>query len=264
MVAPMAAAGYKVIGNDFTSLYVVPGLGQHLGQFGYIDPKNLYEAFSFVHAPNVLGYKLARWSDLTETQPIGWVDFFARRPQQVLADRLWGGPRVSSVWQLVARADAIGGPPASQLTAVPKAGSQVIAIDGQPDGATDATSGNVFDDDPYTSWSSAASALPHELTVDLGASYRLGGFRYLPPQDGATGGRISSYQLEVSADGLHWHVAASGQFANDQTEKQAVFPPVEARFVLLRDLTSADGSPAMSVAELTMLRAPDLGTAPRR
>jgi hypothetical protein len=51
------------------------------------------------------------WSDNATTRPDSYFDAYLRRPREVLADRLWGGPRHGDVTEFFDRADAIGTPP---------------------------------------------------------------------------------------------------------------------------------------------------------
>ncbi|MFD4371145.1 family 20 glycosylhydrolase [Streptomyces sp. NPDC058486] len=104
----LANQGYRVVATPEQRLYVSPGFGRKPGAYGYVDVRLVYEDYAFPMPDNVTGYKLARWSDKAEEQSPEWFDFFARRPLQVLAERSWGGPRSSTVWEFFARADAIG------------------------------------------------------------------------------------------------------------------------------------------------------------
>jgi hypothetical protein len=67
---------------------------------------------------------------------------------------------------------------------------------------------NAIDGNPstmwHTRWIGGTAPLPHWLVVDMGTSHPLGGFRYLPRQDGSPNGRIAGYKFYVSADGVNW------------------------------------------------------------
>jgi hypothetical protein len=68
---------------------------------------------------------------------------------------------------------------------------------------------NAIDGDPkslwHTRWDDAAPPVPpHALTIDLGRSVRVSGFRYLPRQDRTVNGTIAKYRFFVSADGVDW------------------------------------------------------------
>lgn len=252
----LAAKGYHVVGTPENTLYVSAGFGQHPGQYGYVDLQNVYENYPFAHPDGIIGYKISRWSDNAEQMSPEWFDFFARRPLQVLAERLWGGPRSATVWQFLARADAIGDPPPSQLTAIPKAGITVRADSAETTGENGAAA-NAIDDNPYTIWHTAYSGgvapLPHAITLDLGTTRQLAALRYLPRQDGGINGRVSSYEVAVSTDSVRWRTVATGQFVNDQTEKEVDFAPTRAKYLRFIALSEVNGKQYTSVAELTLL-----------
>lgn len=247
----LAAQGYRVVGTPEMALYVSAGFGQKPGDYGYVDVQNVYENYPFEHPAGVLGYRVSRWSDKAETQSPQWLDFFARRPLQILAERTWGGPRSSSVWQFFGRADAIGDPPPSQLTGIAKSAISVTSLDGTAAGAAR----TMLDDNPYTKVDTTG-ALPQGMTLDLGVPTRLAGLRYEPPQDGTTTGRIAGYRVEVASSPGRWRLAAAGTFNGDQTEKEVDFAPTHARWLRLVALSTSDGGNTVSTAELTPLQAP--------
>ncbi len=112
-----------------------------------------------------------------------------------------------------------------------------------------------FDGDAGTFWHTQFSPTspppPHEIQIDLGATYAMTGFRYLPRQDGNANGRIGQYEFYVSADGTTWGTAvATGTFANDANEKRVTFASSIGRYVRLRALTEASGNAWTSMAEL--------------
>jgi hypothetical protein len=67
-------------------------------------------------------------------------------------------------------------------------GSALNAIDGQ--------TSNFW----HTEWGARQPNYPHQLVIDLGASLRVGGFRYTPRADNPSG-RIKGYRAYVG-DGL--------------------------------------------------------------
>jgi hypothetical protein len=122
-------------------------------------------------------------------------------------------------------------------------GAATNAIDGNP---------NTF---WHTQWYSANPPPPHEIQVNLGATYTLRGFRYLPRPPSSTHGRIGQYQFYVSTDGANWgSPVATGTFANTASEKQVLFPSKSGRYVRLRALTEVHGNPWTSMAELNVLK----------
>jgi hypothetical protein len=107
----------------------------------------------------------------------------------------------------------------------------------------------------HTQWYSANPPPPHEIQINLGATYNLNGFRYLPPQS-QVNGRISQYEFYVSQDGVSWGTAvATGTFANNASEKQTLFSSKTGQYVRLRALTEVNGQAWSAMAELNVLQA---------
>jgi hypothetical protein len=249
-----AAQGYQVVGTDSAALYVTPGGGL------FVASEAVYERHSFATGPNIRGYKISRWSDNAEQQPVPWFDFFSLRPLQVLAERTWGGPRSATAPQFFRRVDASGEPP-SRLTAVP---ATLVRTDSEEVTAENGRAANAFDADPRTMWHSGYSGgvapVPHEVDADLGAVTRLGGVRYLPRQDIGVNGRVGGYEVLSSMDGTQWTLAARGSFADDRIPTQVEFAPRLARFIRFRATSEVAGRPFISAAEITPLQAASQAT----
>ena len=74
-----------------------------------------------------------------------------------------------------------------------------------------------------------------------------------PRQDGNQNGNITQYAVYVSSNGTTWgSPVATGTWANDTTQKYAVFTPVSARYVRIMALATI-GSPATSAAEVNVM-----------
>ena len=105
---------------------------------------------------------------------------------------------------------------------------RVLYVDSQAtdcgnDGATNAFDGNsatVW----FTEWCNSSPPTPHEIQIDLGASYTITGFQYLPRQDQYSNGNIANYEFYVSTDGVNWGTAvATGTLmasASDKSQKE--------------------------------------------
>jgi hypothetical protein len=78
----------------------------------------------------------------------------------------------------------------------------------------------------HTVWQQDPPPHPHELRIDLGAAYKLNGFKYLPRQ-GLASGRIAEYQFFVSQDNINWILLASGTFPNTPEEQTVNFKYTE-------------------------------------
>ncbi|NMR20963.1 discoidin domain-containing protein [Cellulomonas fimi] len=118
------------------------------------------------------------------------------------------------------------------------------------EGAAQAIDGNL-----RTQWHSAWStqpqpAQPHELTLDLGATYEVRALHYTPRQNGVNG-RIGAYEVSGSADGVTWGEAlATGTFPAGTAVQRIAFDATEVRYLKLVALDALDGSRFASVAEL--------------
>ena len=146
--------------------------------------------------------------------------------------------------------------------ALPKTSWKVLSRDSEESDTLDGSALNAIDNNASTFWitqintNSAGNppGYPHETQIDLGKSYPLSGFQYLPRQDGSTAGRIAQYNFYVSTDGVNWgSPVASGTFASTALQKQVSFTPVNARYVQLQALSEVNGNIWASMAELGML-----------
>jgi len=117
---------------------------------------------------------------------------------------------------------------------------------------------NAFDDSPSTIWHTQytpdSPPHPHEIQIDLGASYALTGLRYLPRQDKDAGGMVAQYQFYASTDRTGWGTAvASGTFNSDRNEKRVMFTSKTARYVRFVAISEINGGDLTSVAELDLI-----------
>ena len=126
------------------------------------------------------------------------------------------------------------------------------------DAATGGGAAMAIDGDPSTIWHTAWSQVdpdpgyPHWITLDLGSSYTVDGFSYLPRQVG-TNGRIKDYQLFVSTDGKTWSdPVSSGAFTIGSAETRLTFPAKTGRYVKLLGLSSQNGAVFGGAAELNV------------
>ncbi len=106
----------------------------------------------------------------------------------------------------------------------------------------------------HTDWQLENPAPPHELRIDLGARYEIGGFAYLP-RPGGGNGTIAHYEFFVSdTEDAPRQPAATGTFEHVDRENVVVFPAkVAGRYVRLRALSEVAGRRWASVAGLRLL-----------
>ena len=159
---------------------------------------------------------------------------------------------------------------AGSTTAIPQGGWSLLYVDSQEISCGNYRAVNSFDGNPatfwHTQWCPSPAALPHEMQINLGATYNISGFTYLPRQDGCSNGWISQYEFYVSSDGVNWGTpVASGTFnygtATTGCPGASVVPAIQVPFtgasghyVRLRALSEVNGSPWISMAELNVLQ----------
>ncbi len=115
--------------------------------------------------------------------------------------------------------------------------------------AEDGRASRAIDNDQNTYWHSAWSEgtppFPHELVIDMGRARTFFGLRCLPRQDGNTNGRIRSYRVYCSEDGVSWgEPVAEGTFANSSGMQSVAITNAVNRVPVF-----ATGQPVLSVSE---------------
>jgi hypothetical protein len=154
-------------------------------------------------------------------------------------------------------------------TTIPRSGWSLLSVDSQEIVCGNYAAVNSFDGNPATFWHTqfcpSHAVLPHDIQINLGATYSISGFSYLPRQDGCSHGWISQYQFYVSADGVNWgNPVSSGTLnygsavtgcpgASVPPAIQVLFPSTSAHYVQLRALSEITGGPSISMAELNLV-----------
>jgi len=141
-------------------------------------------------------------------------------------------------------------------------GWKVVSVDSEETAGADNSAARAIDGDSSTIWHTRWNAdqkQPHTITVDLGKTHRIGGFTYLPRQDGLLNGVVEKYRFETSADGVTWTTnIADGSFANIQNNpslQEVAFAPVSARYFRFTSLQAIWNSGWTSAAEISVLPA---------
>jgi len=152
----------------------------------------------------------------------------------------------------------VAAPRSAPTDLVPQSDWSLRSVDSQEfEGESQSLSGpaiSAFDGSTQTFWHSrwqeATDPLPHDLQIDLGATYGVFSFLYLPRQN-SSNGRIGQYEFYVSPDGTTWGTpVASGTFPNSTALQTVSFPAKTGRYVRLRALTSVTGQQFTTVANL--------------
>ena len=147
----------------------------------------------------------------------------------------------------------------------------VAFVDSQETSCYNGAATNAIDGNPSTFWVTqfcgASPGPPHEIQINLGATYSLGAFSYLPRQDGCSNGWINQYQFYVSTDGVNWgSPVAAGNFnysglkttcpgGSVPSAQQVSFTPVNGQYIRLRALSEINGNPWIAAAEINVLGA---------
>ncbi|TAL05099.1 MAG: coagulation factor 5/8 type domain-containing protein [Verrucomicrobia bacterium] len=139
-------------------------------------------------------------------------------------------------------------------------GWKVVSVDSEETGGADNSAARAIDGDSATIWHTRWNAdqrQPHSITVDMDKTNRIGGFTYLPRQDGLLNGVVEKYRFETSTDGANWTTnIANGSFANIQNNpslQEVNFAPVNARYFRFTSLQAIWNSGWTSAAEISVL-----------
>jgi hypothetical protein len=157
----------------------------------------------------------------------------------------------------------------AQASLIPHSLWSVLHVDSQETTCENGAAANAIDGNPSTKWVTQwcpnGAPLPHEIQINLGASYSLSAFQYLPRQDGCGNGWIKQYAFYVSTDGVNWGTAvASGTFSYSglstacpgggvPATMQVDFTPVTGQYVRLQALSEINGNPWTAAAEINVL-----------
>jgi len=146
----------------------------------------------------------------------------------------------------------------SSTSEISKAGWSLKYADSEEVTGEDGNATNAFDDNEstiwHTEWYESDPVCPHEIQINLGASYDLTGFRYMPRQDDGDNGRINGYEFYTSTDGTNWGSAvADGNFTDTAYEQEDLFTTVTGQYVKLIATSSHDNDAWTTVAEIDVL-----------
>ncbi|TCC01773.1 endo-alpha-N-acetylgalactosaminidase family protein [Kribbella soli] len=140
---------------------------------------------------------------------------------------------------------------------VPQSRIKVADVSSE-DVATGGAATSALDGNPSTLWHSAWSEVstpagyPHYMTLDLGSTYQVNGFGYLPRQSG-TNGMFKGYEIYVSAAGQDWGTpVATGQFPNSTAVQRVDFTAKPGRYVKFVGTSSLNGAVFGSAAEFNV------------
>ena len=122
----------------------------------------------------------------------------------------------------------------------------IFTIDGRPD--------TIW----HSSWSDGLSKHPHELVIDLGATYHVSGFRYLARQDGGWNGAFAKTEFYVGNSPTDFgSPAAKVTFTKDRKAQSAnCGKPVRGRYIKVRVLSEVNDGAWGSAADIGVIGKP--------
>jgi hypothetical protein len=137
----------------------------------------------------------------------------------------------------------------------------LVSADSQETAAEDGHATNAFDDSTSTFWhtqyTDAKPEPPHEIVIDLGASYSLTGMRYTPRQDDNQNGMVKDYEFYVSSDKAAWGSAVkTGSFGTGKAPTSVTFAAKPGRYIRFVALNEVSGKAFNAVAELDVAGTP--------
>lgn len=126
---------------------------------------------------------------------------------------------------------------------------KVVSTDSNP--ATGGEAQLAIDGNEATAWLPAGRNCPHEIVIDMGASYRVSTFNYTPVQTDDYG-RIKDYEVYFSNNLTSWgQPAASGSFGNSVApEAVNIDTRPAARYFKLIIRSTYGNKPTVGIAEL--------------
>ena len=118
---------------------------------------------------------------------------------------------------------------------------------------------SAIDGNPRTHWHTQFTPKkevhPHELVIDLGATYAIGGFRYLARQDGGWNGAIADCEFSISNDPQNFDGPATKatfkriKISQDVQLKQ----PAQGRYILITVRSEVNNGPWATISELGVI-----------
>lgn len=142
---------------------------------------------------------------------------------------------------------------------IPQGEWTLVHTDSQETSGEDGRAVNAFDDSPSSIWHTVYDGAntpkhPHEIQIDLGATYALTAFRYLPRQDKDDHGMVKDYDFYASEDKANWgSPLATGSFNTDRAAKRVNFTQKLARYVRFVAKSEINGEAWASIAELDLV-----------
>ena len=195
-----------------------------------------------------------------------WTNFshnITARYVKVIIKSSWNGAKFAACGEFRLSSEAQAA--ATEMTKLPRTGWTATADSWCRESATVGEPSLAIDGDAATLWHTfysgqqgqGSAALPHSLTIDLGAAATFRSFGYLP-RSGSEGvrsnGNIAGYEFSVSDNGSDWQTVKTGTLA--YTEVATVWTDlgrdITARYVRLTETSAVNGREFGCCAEFNL------------
>lgn len=213
----------------------------------------VYNAPVFLTAPSVIRNKLGEVT--ISTNDIGPVFYYTLDGSEpTTASKKYTGP-FNADGKKVIKAIAFD-PSSGKTSPVGIAKFDISKKNWKILNVTDGNAGFIFDGNTATTWHQRDKKMPVDLVVDLGDTYKISGFRYLPDQNKWSSGIISHYKLFVSKNNNDWQRVSGGEFSNIKNNpvwQVKHFNVTPARYIRLQALKNTFGDNVAGYAEVDII-----------
>lgn len=113
-----------------------------------------------------------------------------------------------------------------------------------------------FDGDSNTQWHTewAGMAHPHEIQIDLEATYSINELSYLPRQDNSENGMVKDYEIYISNDTSSWgEPIVIGTYPSSKEAQITTFLPIEGRYLKFVALSEINNERWTAIAEINLM-----------
>ncbi|WP_209445770.1 glycosyl hydrolase family 95 catalytic domain-containing protein, partial [Paenibacillus etheri] len=192
-----------------------------------------------------------KWTTITKKSSSSQVqfDYFNTRARYVRIQVTDMSDGWASFWEF----DVYGAVPVD-TSLIPQSQMTATATSEETSGENNDAS-QAIDGNPSTIWHTKwdlSNPLPQSITLNLGNTHVISKLKYLPRQNGAQNGNITSYEILTSLDGENFTPVTGGSWDDDSTEKIAEFAPVASRYLKLTAIAGHGG--LASAAEINIMK----------
>jgi len=114
----------------------------------------------------------------------------------------------------------------------------------------------LIDNDVYTSYLAPKLKKHQNVVIDLGRSYTLKGFKYLPDQSRNISGIVRTYSFYVSNNNRSWKKVSNGEFSNIENSpiwQTNYFKATKGRYIKFEALNTVINKDKIKIAEIDVI-----------